>query len=1006
MSRLATAFLLGVPRSGTTLLSLLLNQHPDIYCPPEPWVLLGLEALGQVPPSHGADSPLVSGAVSEFLGANRKVFLRGAAEGIYENALRQVGKSLFVDKTPRYYQSIDILDYFFPESRAVFLQRNPLDVAASYLTSWNVNLAEVIDKKVDSPFLFDYVIGFPRLLDFQSRHSDSVMALHYEDLVRNPEQKVADVFAYLGGKKHTVSATVDLEEAASAFLGDKKILDNPTVHAKSIDSYKLVFKPKQVGILLGALGRDTFVALGYEQVWEEACNYFSLDKIVDNSCELTELAEKFLSARKASCEKADNDYFSVQQADHLNAKNSELTQQVDHLNAKNSELTQQVDFFQHMGLRARATDLLRYSKRRTKQLVRDAIWRLAHGKPKPPLPRMSLVTPVFNGVSHIAETLESVLQQDYPDLEYIIVDGGSTDGTLDIIRHYQQRTDLPQRISLVVSEPDQGMYDAIAKGFEQASGEVYCYLNADDLLECNSLKSVGEYFAGHPATQVIYHEDVVLLDGWKYPNVRQPEGVDTLDLLAGHILFQDGVFWRREVYEAVGGIRRDLKLAGDFDLWLRMSAQCRFIRRPGHVSCFRIRPGQLSSEMQAYHTEMQQSIQDFMATISGIRRFGWQLKRPLRQLARKLVRKLQRDRLFFQIDFVNMPPPLVSVPPAVESIPLSPIDGKPVERLLFSTPDTRFGEQEINYVYLDDRHDIAITHPPIDPDKLDGLYRKYYSSPPTEMVLPTGASPYREFNGRRIWEKILLRLAVEKLDRFLPNSWADNTLAELKQVLKASKIDTKKPLCFLDTGCFEGHLLDQIREKTKWIAFGLEPNDHAVEVARSKGHSVWHGHAEDAVESIPEKHQFNVIFMGQSIEHVDDPVRVLRRLRLLLAPGGVLVMSTPNLDSIEIDHFGPTWAHWHVPYHRYIFSKKGLYSLVAQVGLLPTEFRSFSHPYWTTMSIAQNRLGLGGSASHAVNFDPAFSLRARRYQFWKKLIWNRFGKGDYAFMAAKDGAHE
>jgi glycosyltransferase involved in cell wall biosynthesis/CheY-like chemotaxis protein len=978
MSKPEIAFLLGVPRSGTTLLSLLLNQHPDIYCPPEPWVLLGLEALGQVPPSHAADSPLVSAAISEFLGADREVLLKEAAEGIYENALRQVGKSLFIDKTPRYYQSLDFLDYFFPESRAVFLQRNPLDVAASYQTSWHVNLAEVIDKKVDSPFLFDYVIGFRRLLDFQSRHSDAVMALHYEDLVRNPEQKVADVFAYLGVQKHTVSATVDLEEAASAFCGDKKILDNPSVHAKSIDSYKLVFKPKQVGILLGALGRDTFVALGYERVWEEARNYFSLEKIEDNSCELTELADKYLAVRKASCKKADNDYIYVQQ----------------------------VDFFQHMGLRARATDLLRYSKRRTKQLVRGAIWRLAHGKPKPLLPRISLVTPVFNGVSHIAETLESVLQQDYPDLEYIIVDGGSTDGTLDIIRHYQQRTDLPQRISLVVSEPDQGMYDAIAKGFEQASGEVYCYLSADDLLECNSLKSVGEYFADHPATQAIYHEDVLLLDGWKYPNVRQPDGVDTVDLLAGHILFQDGVFWRRKVYEAIGGIRRDLKLAGDFDLWLRMSSQCRFVRRPGHVSCFRIRPGQLSSDMQRYHAEMKQSIQDFMATIPVSRRLVWGLKRPLRQLARKLAQKIHRDRLFFPIDFVNMPPPEVSVPSDVQSIPRSPIDGQPAERLLFSTPDTRFGEKEINYVYFDVRHGIAITHPPIDPGKLDELYRKYYSSPPTEIVFPTRTSPYQEYNGRRIWEKVLLRLPVEKLDRFFRNSWGDNTLFELLHVLKASKVDTERPLRFLDISCFEGHLLDQVREKTKWIAFGLEPNDHAVDLARKKGHHVWHSHAENAVERIPESHQFDVIFMGQSIEHVGDPVRVLRRLRLLLAPGGVLVMSTPNLDSVEIDHFGPTWAHWHVPYHRYIFSKRGLYSLVSKVGLLPTVFRTFSHPYWTTMSIAQNRLGLGGSASHAANFDPAFSKRARRYQFWKMLIWNRLGRGDYAFIVAKDGAHE
>ena len=135
------------------------------------------------------------------------------------------------------------------------------------------------------------------------------------------------------------------------------------------------------------------------------------------------------------------------------------------------------------------------------------------------------VTPVFNRAAHLAETLESVLRQEYPELEYIVVDGSSTDGTLDIICRYEARNDFPQRISLVISEPDQGMYDAIAKGFERASGDIYCYLNADDLFECDGLRSVGEYFSQHPETQVVYHEDVVLVDGWKFPMCGNPTGL-------------------------------------------------------------------------------------------------------------------------------------------------------------------------------------------------------------------------------------------------------------------------------------------------------------------------------------------------------------------------------------------------------------------------------------------------------------------------------------------------
>ena len=146
--------------------------------------------------------------------------------------------------------------------------------------------------------------------------------------------------------------------------------------------------------------------------------------------------------------------------------------------------------------------------------------------------------------------------------------------------------------------------------------------------------------------------------------------------------------------------------------------------------------------------------------------------------------------------------------------------------------------------------------------------------------------------------------------------------------------------------------------------------------------------------------------MGQTIEHMDNPVLVLRQLRLLLAPGGVLVMSTPNLDSRQIDWFGPTWAHWHAPYHRYIFSRKGIRSLAHQVGLLPIKAKTFSHPYWTTMSIAQSSMGLGGSASHAVSFDRRLAFQAERIYFWMNIVWNRLGKGDYCYISLKDASND
>ena len=708
------------------------------------------------------------------------------------------------------------------------------------------------------------------------------------------------------------------------------------------------------------------------------------------------------------------EYYLTQE---LQTKTQELQTKTQELLAKTQEvhvayeqittLRQEIAYYKNLGARDRFAFFLSYVKIRSKQILRDRFMQMLDIKDKPAkeLPKITVVTPAFNCRDYIAETIESVLSQDYPCIEYIIVDGRSTDGTLDIIKSYAERQDFRHQITHVISEADEGMYDALSKGFRRATGEILCYLNADDLFECGGLRSVGQYFADNPKAFVIYHEDIVLIDGWKYPNRMQPSNICTFDLLSGHILFQDGIFWRKSAYEAVGGFRRDLRLAGDFDLWLRLSDRYKFIKRPGHVSCFRVSDNQLSKNLSAYNEEMGDSVKSFILAKNIISRRLLRLGTRLLPLVRRVVRPYQ-DRLFFPFNESDAPASHARVVKTNSQTPKSPIDGRPVERLLFSTPDTRFGERDINYIYYDSRNRIAVSDPPVAPEELDSLYKRYYSNPPSEMVEATGNSPYIGYNRMSPWEKIILHAPIEYIERLLPNSWIDNTLSELQQILEASKVDTTYPLRVLDAGCFEGHLLSQIRENTCWAGFGIEPNDEAVRLAKEKGHHVWHGHAENAAEIIPCDQQFDVIYMGQSIEHVNDPVHVLRRLRLLLAPGGALVMSTPNLDSRQIDWFGPTWAHWHLPYHRYIFSRTGLQALAHQAGLLPIRFMSFSHPYWTTMSVAQNWLGLGGSASHAVDFNRKFVVRAQRISLLNRLIWNRLGKGDYCFILLKDGSND
>jgi O-antigen biosynthesis protein len=1029
------AFLLGVPRSGTTLLSLLLNQHKSIYCPPEPWLLLGLDALGQVPLKHVADPPLVAGALAEFLGDRRVPALHTAADAIYQQVLEKTGKLVFVDKTPRYYHCLGLVSSFLPAGKVILLLRNPLDVAASYRRTWNQNLPEMIRRKSNSPFLFDYVLGFNRLIAFAENHP--VLTIHYEDLVSSTAAEMKRLFRYLGVSRQAVSTEIDpgVAEYANTSFGDKNIVSHTTVHRDSLNAYRNAFSRQELKILLGALGQNLFERLGYGSCYAELAQELKLSPQKQKSRKLLGLVEEYAARRQIECEnpeslglleaqmhqmthqiemlekhldqaRAGNQQLSEQLV-QAQAQNTALDEQLQQAQARNNLLDQQILWLQNMGFRARLRSDLRYTLMYLKHKLYTFLWRRAAGSGAPPLPKITLVTPVFNGGEFIESTLRSVLSQGYPFLEYIIVDGASTDDTLEIIERVRADDTFPNKISRIISEPDQGMSDAIAKGFLTATGDVFGYLNADDLLEAGALQRVGEYFAAHPKVDVIYHEDAVLVDGWKYPNVRQPEGIGTVDLLNQHILFQDGVFFRRGAYEAGGGIRRDLRLAGDYDLWLRLSADCKLVRRPEHVSCFRVRAGQLSGDMEAYYREAAMARRDFLQRSSPLRKMMWSMQamtRPLRKFLNRM--NAENDRLFFPIDFANMPPPPVVVTGPEYGAARSPVDGKPAERLLFSTPDTRFGGRDIQYIYLDTRHGIAITYPPVAADRLDQLYRDNYSSPPEQIKQPRGPSPYRRFNRMRRWEKALLRVPVERVSRRYYDNWMDRTLAELKAVLKGAKLDLDRPLSFLDAGCLEGRFLDEVRDATPWNACGLEPNAQAVERCLEKGHQVWLGHAESALDIIPEKIHFDVIFLSQTIEHMNDPLLVLRRLRLLLAPGGVMVISTPNLDSREIDWFGPTWAHWHAPYHRHIFSRRGLFALVGQAGLNPVCLKTFSHSYWSTMSVALNRLGLGGSVSHEVHFDPEIPITAERSNFWHRMIWNRLGRGDYIFLAARDNCDD
>jgi glycosyltransferase involved in cell wall biosynthesis len=199
-----------------------------------------------------------------------------------------------------------------------------------------------------------------------------------------------------------------------------------------------------------------------------------------------------------------------------------------------------------------------------------------------PWPKISIVTPSYNQGQFIEETIRSVLLQGYPNLEYVIMDGGSTDETVEILEKYDPWIDH------WVSEPDEGQSDAVNKGLGQASGEVFAWLNSDDYYAPGALRTMAAAFASADGDvgAVVGTGHKVNSDG---EIVYTPEGSALtheafMNWLDGGSFMQPACFLRREAWEECGPLREDLEYAMDVDLFLKLSRQYRFQRVEDTIS--------------------------------------------------------------------------------------------------------------------------------------------------------------------------------------------------------------------------------------------------------------------------------------------------------------------------------------------------------------------------------------------------------------------------------------
>ena len=200
-------------------------------------------------------------------------------------------------------------------------------------------------------------------------------------------------------------------------------------------------------------------------------------------------------------------------------------------------------------------------------------------------PLVSIITPSLNQAAFIEAAIESVLAQDYPNIEYIVVDGGSTDGTLDILRRYGERVRW-------ISEPDAGQSDAINKGVRLTQGEILAWMNADDQYAPQAVsRAVAELQAHSQAALVYGHAEFTDQAGRVIAPCVRVEPFDLYRLLHSlDYIVQPTTFFRRDAFLAVGGLDSSLRYCLDYDLWIKLALRYQVRYLPELLARVRVYP--------------------------------------------------------------------------------------------------------------------------------------------------------------------------------------------------------------------------------------------------------------------------------------------------------------------------------------------------------------------------------------------------------------------------------
>jgi glycosyltransferase involved in cell wall biosynthesis/SAM-dependent methyltransferase len=625
--------------------------------------------------------------------------------------------------------------------------------------------------------------------------------------------------------------------------------------------------------------------------------------------------------------------------------------------------------------------------------------------PSMPWPRISIVTPSYNQGQFIERTVRSVLLQRYPNLEYILMDGGSTDETLDRIAPYMKE------FSYAVSQPDRGQAEAIANGLARSSGEIMAYLNSDDLLAPDALYFVANFFKANPNIDWIYSHRCFVDDDDQVTGYWILPPHQNFLMRRWDYIPQETCFWRRSLFEKSGNIDRSYRFAMDYDLFVRFMSKGRGRRLNRFLGAFRDHSTSKTKQLLATvgAREMMRVRQKFMIRASitdGI--FGLVLGNWVQYAGR-----------YFSAAGYSLPGGLPGVgydyndvwggllrsgePKLAKALevtgeenasdsPLCPVTLGLADRLLYEATSTQGGLVITNDIFLNSKSGVAIIQPPADtkqPNRQNNLSLPY----PRTAGSPANAGGPPRLPARLVSAVFEAFYRMPLAAHQANVAWEDST-ADILLALTRGIISPTDEIAFLDAGCSKGQLLDALKARTKWSLCGLEASSSAAAKALAKGHRVFQTTLRQAAGVTEISEGFDLIYLGRGLQCFEEPRASLRTIAVLLKLGGFLVLRTPNLDSEQQKLFGPAWIHWRPEENRFIYSRRSLCKLLQQVGFAAKKIRTVSNLNSTVRSLERLDEKSQSDAANAKMPKTLDAMQAPRITWVSHLVWDKVGKGD------------